>query len=485
MPFIRVKTGPNKGKSHEITRDVITIGRDESQTIQILDQGVSRQHAEIFRIGEMCFIRDLESTNGTSLNGARIAEEMLQNDDEMLIGTTVMQFLENLPDPADEEPETVTLEDTRLSTPEKDIEKALPPKGAPARPVSQEALSRNVVVVGQIAAIIAAEGDAEAVIARSLDLMTQMTKASQMFLLRSDRAAQRVVVRCFSEAEDFSGPRKLSRTILKHVFQVNRPILTIDAAVDERFNLSESVVLQKIRSVVCAPIAIQPDGGLFLYAHLDSADRRFSLEDLELISLAAFQLGPLLSHRERAQRREARLSGALRAVVHLVEARLPGQAGHHERVAHAAVALGEQLGIDADRLEDLRVAAWVHDVGKIALEADADPKDHVTAAERLLRPFDAAGTIVPIVLHHHERADGTGYPLGLKNDALPVESRVLIVANAFDNLCAGGGDAGSPIDPREAVKAISMRGGGEFDDEVIKALLVCHRDGSLYTGTAS
>src|SRR3990167_9537950 len=92
MPYIRVKTGPNKGKIFEVKDAVITIGRDDNQTIQILDQGVSRQHSEIFRIGEMCFIRDLHSTNGTFVNDQRVTEELLRSGDQVLIGSTLLVF---------------------------------------------------------------------------------------------------------------------------------------------------------------------------------------------------------------------------------------------------------------------------------------------------------------------------------------------------------------------------------------------------------
>jgi pSer/pThr/pTyr-binding forkhead associated (FHA) protein len=100
MPYIRVKSGPNKGRVFEIKDAVITIGRDDNQTLQVLDQGVSRAHSEIFRIGEMCFIRDLNSTNGTFVNNTRITEEVLKTDDELLIGTTILLFEDKTLEPA-------------------------------------------------------------------------------------------------------------------------------------------------------------------------------------------------------------------------------------------------------------------------------------------------------------------------------------------------------------------------------------------------
>ena len=97
MAYIRIKTGPNKGKQFDIRDAPITVGREDSQTIQILDQGVSRTHAEIFHLGEMCFVRDLNSTNGTFVNDVKVTEESLKAGDELLIGTTILAFMDEHP----------------------------------------------------------------------------------------------------------------------------------------------------------------------------------------------------------------------------------------------------------------------------------------------------------------------------------------------------------------------------------------------------
>ena len=89
MANIRVKTGPNKGKTYDIQESPLTVGREENQVIQILDQGVSRAHAEIFRLGEMCFVRDLNSTNGTYVNDVargRITRTALRDGDVVIVG---------------------------------------------------------------------------------------------------------------------------------------------------------------------------------------------------------------------------------------------------------------------------------------------------------------------------------------------------------------------------------------------------------------
>ena len=92
MPRVRIKTGPNSGLVHNVGDETLTMGRDTTCTIQILDKGASRNHAEIFRIGEMCFIRDLTSRNGTYVNDEKVGEELLREGDRIQIGSTVLVF---------------------------------------------------------------------------------------------------------------------------------------------------------------------------------------------------------------------------------------------------------------------------------------------------------------------------------------------------------------------------------------------------------
>ena len=96
MPSLVVKNGPNKGVVYEITEEALNIGRDDGEAVQIFDQGVSRHHAEIFRIGEMFFIRDLGSRNGTFVNEEKVTEELLRVGDEVKIGTTILVFEDRL-----------------------------------------------------------------------------------------------------------------------------------------------------------------------------------------------------------------------------------------------------------------------------------------------------------------------------------------------------------------------------------------------------
>jgi K+-sensing histidine kinase KdpD len=133
----------------------------------------------------------------------------------------------------------------------------------------------------------------------------------------------------------------------------------------------------------------------------------------------------------------ASLSGALRQ-------RDDGTGLHSERVAAISVRLGTAMSLDPGRLEVLRLAALVHDVGKIGVRDDVLLKaDELTAEERsrverhpmiaadILRPIHGAEEIAEIVLCHHECPDGSGYPRRLAGDLIPAEARILRVADVF------------------------------------------------------
>jgi PAS domain S-box-containing protein len=160
-----------------------------------------------------------------------------------------------------------------------------------------------------------------------------------------------------------------------------------------------------------------------------------------------------ISERKRAQdqitRYTEQLKGAfMRSVevaMNLSEMRDPYTAGHERRVAEVAVAIGGELGLEADRLEGLRVAGYLHDVGKISVPAEilAKPgkltaaefmliKAHPEAGYAVLESVEFPWPVAQVALQHHERFDGSGYPQGLKGDAILFEARIMAVADVVE-----------------------------------------------------
>lgn len=130
-----------------------------------------------------------------------------------------------------------------------------------------------------------------------------------------------------------------------------------------------------------------------------------------------------------------------------VEARDPYTAGHCDRLSRYSVALGERLGLDLEQLQALSIAGVVHDLGKIATpdaillkRGPLTPserrviEEHPGVGEELCKPIRSFALVRPIIRHHHERWDGSGYPDGLRGIAIPVTARILAVVDVFDAL---------------------------------------------------
>lgn len=487
MPYIRVKTGPNRGKLFEIKDATIGIGREETQTIQVLDQGVSRAHAEIFRIGEMCFVRDLNSTNGTFVNDARVSEESLKAGDELMIGTTILVFEDRLPSAAAGDSAAVEFEETgKIETTTLELKVDEPPAGSNRKVIGKEVQSRNLTLISQVGRIIRGERDLDAVFEKVVDLVTGAVRANHGYLFLLDRQTGKPVPRAAVETEE-GGERKVSRMILNRVRETGMPLLTSDATLDDRFALSESIILKKIKSVICVPILIEERVEGCLYLHSSKVDHALTVEDLELAASVALQISMVMGSLDARERLRQGLMGTIRALVAALEILDPGTQGHAQRVADTSAAVAVQMGLSPEEIHRIHLAALLHDVGKVAVHQSVGGlspqqirEQHVTAGEKMLSGIEGFEEVLPGVRYHHERADGSGFPYRVKNADIPPMARIIIVTNAFDNECIGGGTAGQGLPTKEVLKSMARRGGKEFDADAVKALILCHRSGTLY-----
>ena len=169
--------------------------------------------------------------------------------------------------------------------------------------------------------------------------------------------------------------------------------------------------------------------------------------------------------------------------MNLSEMRDPYTAGHERRVAEIAVAISAELGFDAERQQGMRVAGYLHDIGKITIPAEilSKPgrlseieytliKGHAQASYDVLKNVDFPWPVAQVALQHHERIDGTGYPQGLKGEGIIIEARILAVADVIEAMSSHRPyRAGLGIDKSLAE---IKRGRGTADDEnVVDAAL--------------
>lgn len=166
----------------------------------------------------------------------------------------------------------------------------------------------------------------------------------------------------------------------------------------------------------------------------------FNFIELRTRVAALLRVKFLLDQLERAE-------GVITTLGLTIEARDPYTAGHCGRLARYAVALGQALGVDQATLKALQLGGFLHDLGKIAVpdqillkpgRLDAEERTsiqtHPVIGADLVQGLRTLDGVRPIIRHHHERLDGSGYPDGLKGEAIPLEARIMAVVDVYDAL---------------------------------------------------
>jgi HD-GYP domain-containing protein (c-di-GMP phosphodiesterase class II) len=163
------------------------------------------------------------------------------------------------------------------------------------------------------------------------------------------------------------------------------------------------------------------------------------------------------------------------ALNRVVETRHPWMRGHGDRVTELALSVARSLGWERPLLELVRLGGLLHDVGKLALPTElleqAGPlapheldevRRHPAAGARLVAPLPGARRALPCVLYHHERWDGHGYPRRIVGTSIPVEARLVCLADAFDAMTSAR-PYRSPLSVDDALEEVADCAGSQFD----------------------
>lgn len=487
MPQIVIKNGPMKDKTFIIDNESLIIGREPTCGIQILDKGASRQHAEIFRIGEMFFIRDLDSRNGILVNNERIKEEMLREGDQIQIGATILAFVANTENAVNFTDDEAYSDADVGSTLELSLEDLNDPLAA-----GDGADARRLRALYRLGRMIGNAADEKELIAKVLPFVCKQFDAEQayLFVRNSDTGAISPIGSHFTNQGE-SG--KISRTIIKRAIVDKRAILTSDAMNDGRFKAQESIVIKGIRSVICSPLSVSGAISGVLYLSNDALGKTFTDDELELSAAMADQIGMAIANfRNRLRLRES-MTSTIMALVRAVEMHDPTTRGKSERVARYAVAIAQNLKLSAAMQQNLQMAGLLHNIGilaesdlarfgRLANNVQENAKEstltaRVNATLEIIKGIDSYTQLEKTIRYMYERADGSGPE---KMTDIPASAQILGLAIDFDELANKSLSTTSEKENwREAIAEVGRQAGRKYDEAAVRALILAHREGML------
>lgn len=495
--WIVVLSGPLQGRRFEISGS-LTIGRGPENILHLNDIQVSRKHAVIQQTPAGTIVRDLGSGNGTYVGERRILEYRLADGDVIYIGPLELRYESAAAyqtAPVAPEGSGVRFEDG-----EADAVQAAAAESvyqtffhAPTDAAGIEHLrtvQERLGAVYEANQIISSERDLRKLFERVMDQIFSLVPAHNgVILLRDDKSGELSTEHVKSGAGQ--AEVKISSTIVRRAFENKEAVITYNAADDERFDSGASIIAQNISSAMCAPLTHQDEVLGVVYVDTRGTTNAFAQGDLELLVALAGPAAIAIKNAQYLAEVEQGYHDTLIALANAIEARDHYTVGHTWRVTNFALEMGRALGWSEEKLKECEMAGVLHDVGKIAIEDAilrkaaaltdeefAKMKVHPERGARMMQDIRSLVPLIPYALYHHERYDGKGYPFGLKGEEIPIEGRLLAVADTFDAMTSNR-PYRKGLDPEYAMEEIEKGKGSQFDPVCVDALIKCYREGKI------
>jgi putative nucleotidyltransferase with HDIG domain len=450
----------------------VRIGRLPNMEIELQDPSISRQHAEIRATGHGWLVFDLGSSQGTLVNGIGVekAGRRLQKGDMLQCGHVSLQVAEitvpRMVATAYQGPRDIKTSGAMLRVlafSQLTWEQGL-------REYQLESLGSDphkhflaLVRAGYHLCRIDALPE---LLQSLLDDMLAVLDAQRAAVVLIDEATGELSLRTVAGK---TSARSYSKSLVQSCFSKGESLLCENPnAAGEASGDMASIICALLRS------ARRRLGVLYLDRGPDQ--QPFSQEDFKLADAIAATISVGIdSAMGVARQKENFSSEAVTLACKAMALRDPALVEHGKRVASFALLLADELGLPAQDRQHVRIGALLHDVGKIGLPGQParssgpgeHERTHPLRGVELAQSVGVLAPVAPIIRHHHECWDGSGFPDGLKCDAIPRSARVVAVANALDHLSVAGRRGVPPWD--EVIKMLRRHSGRLFDPDGVEA----------------
>ena len=498
MSLLIIERGSGAGRRLPLTQFPVTIGRDETNSITLDDDEVSRFHLRIKKRGRLFVAEDLESRNGTFINGDRILNSIVQNGDKILVGSTEFQFLtsESGVHIATEimNFDAVAVDELGLKGP---IDISLLENELDFRPLrlSQKSVAdhlihdpramRDVYELHSNMLVIEDLEEAARVLLKSASQLIPQTSRSAVFIWTP-------------------ATRQLIPIATRHNKRKKESFILSQRSMEDVLTRKQGVILQAeyssppstIRNRLILPMLHNTEAICLLHIENDNKDQNFSAKQLEMLQALLTRCAPIFDSMLLRRELDAWMVGMIETMIATIEAKDTYTHGHSERVSRYSIAIAEELKLNREVRKLLLVSALCHDIGKVGIpdvilkkasmlssEEYEEMKLHPSIGTEIIRHMPNAHRFISGVKHHHEKWDGSGYPDGLSGEDIPFFGRIVAVADVFDAMVSGRAYSGF-MDQGDAIERI-IDEKELFDPEILKACIRAYEKGTLTLKTST
>ncbi|MFC1631299.1 HD-GYP domain-containing protein [Candidatus Omnitrophota bacterium] len=279
------------------------------------------------------------------------------------------------------------------------------------------------------------------------------------------------------------GNLRTGESIAGRVLQENRPYIVRDLFSDGRYKHNFIARKENLRSLLSVPLVEKGRTFGVLSIYSEAADY-FRRDDAKLLAMFASQAAVSISNARLYERAKANYLGAIRFLANALDAKDRYTAGHSERVAEIASVIAQQMRLTDVQRDVLQHASYLHDLGKVSISINILRKPeklsklewqsiirHPQIGANIINKIGVLSGLVPIILHHHARYAGGGYPdKDLKFEKIPICSRILSVADAYEAMISHR-PYRKAFSSVEAFTELKRCSGTQFDPLVINAFL--------------
>lgn len=475
MSYFLIQRG-RRSRRVKVDSFPVSIGRDPVNSIVIDDDGVSRFHVKIKKKKFSYIIQDLGSRNGIYINGEKVSNSVLRNNDQVQIGDTLLTFVHSANLVQD-------IDDVLTSAVSELDNNPLPLVGFTAKRLTPRRMLERCEKKDSNRQQIYQHHNRLIFISNIDDFTNQLLVDVKQLLPSVMRAAffswqggDRLLVPLgFREYNEKKEPFKIDKMHIGQLINRQRALLFAS----ERLNIALLPMLLFDKKIIA-----------LLHVEFSHQGKQQTVEQLDLLQTLLSRVAPNFEMLSLTKELGAWNLSMIKSITKTLEEKDTYTMGHSERVSKYTLAIAEVMGLDGQTKKNLLASALCHDIGKIGIpdsilkkstllrnDEYEEMKMHPVLGAEIVSHMPNSRDFISGILYHHERWNGTGYPEGLVGEKIPFFGRVIAVADSFDAMVSGRSYSGF-ISKDEAYSRL-ITDTDLYDTEILEAFAKAYEEGGI------